>query len=295
MRTYDNFLMFEDALTNLPTSSAAINSLAAAVINPKVTIVMGDCNTAVGQVINLGTTITDQYSVEGQTLINTQASQYSMSSPLSVPNIVTLLSGGVTQIQTRSIGTCAAPGGVCQNCYQATTRIRPYVGTSLVVPNDVIFHTDIITSNPNTTTYSSTDTTDYKYTNYNNTGMFFQDYSSSGLNIVTSWSGQNLLLAGSTYFALHYFTSTTDHLLNYFAKSYSGALFGIAPLITYPMIVKPSLIQANLTQGLIQAARSDLTNFTSNVPPPIMQYCDTIKDTLERALFIVYLYAFFGN
>ena len=153
MRTYANFLLFEDVLTNLPPGSTFIKNAADTLMYPKVNIIEHSCGTRLGEVIPLN------YTSKGQIeLLQNEL-------PLSTARINTLLSQGVTSIRVRTLHSCISKGGVCSVCASSSFgTISPLldgswildgsfllsglpalaVGSSLVATSEYIYKTDVI-------------------------------------------------------------------------------------------------------------------------------------------------------
>ena len=281
MRTYANFLLFEGVLSTLPTGSSAILNAAASIVSPYVPIVEADCGTQLGTLSTVG------YNIEGQTELAT-------GSLITIPRISTLLTMGTPTIRTRNTSSCISKGGICAACCTATTRTIHTVGSIVKIPNEFIYKTDIIKGDQHNHSYPVYQaSSSYIYTNLT-PGHNFPVYPE-----VVSLSDSSITFSSvrtvNDVFALHYYTNSTDPFLEYLARSYSGGLFGLAPLTSYTMPIKPSVYQTLFSPQKVQAMRLELDNYSSIIPTDYLQYCDTIQDVLERVLFIIYLYAIYAN
>ena len=298
MRTYSNFLLFEDVLTNLPTASTLITSAASTLLNPSITIVSEDCGTFLGNVVPV------DYSAVGLVESATKA-------PLTVSRITQLMSQGITTIRVRTLYSCISKKGVCATCYESSVRQIPRlldgswyldgtislsgigllpVGSVVSIPNEFIYKSDIIIGNGISATYTLTqDPSQYTRTSFEpliNTEV---------QSIVGTTITFNSVRLPSDIFVLHYYTISSDPFLEYMAKSYSGALLGIAPLPSYQLKLKPSLYQGMFSDNQVSLLKNELTPYSTSIPPTFLEYCDTINDPLEKVLFIIYLYAIYGN
>jgi hypothetical protein len=299
MRTYANFLLFEDVLSNLPPQSVILTSAANTLMNPITTLIEEDCGTTLGTLI---TTI--DYSIVGLVELATGA-------PITVARISQLQASGTTQIRVRSVPTCISHGGVCATCYSASYGINPRLldgtwqldgtvmltgrqllaaGTTVQLPSMYVYDTDIITGDGISTSYAISQTTsDYDATSFNPITSPEVAYITD-TNIVF-----NTVRTPSDIYVLHFLKYSSDPFLEYMAKSFSGSLLGISPLSSYPLTLRPSVYQSMFSPSQIAVMKSELFKYSPTAPQQILDYCDTIRDPLEQVLLILYLYAVFAN
>ena len=298
MRSYANFLLFEDVLTNLPAGSPLILTAANTLMNPFISIVETDCGTLLGSVVTL------DYSQEGQTELAT-------NTPLSIARISSLMAQGVKTIHIRNISTCVSKGGICRTCYDASTaRLSLLDGTwpldgsrylnghdHISLPGDIIqlssefiYMTQIFIGDGVNASYPVSQTS-ADYTKTNITGGGYPEVVSLTDTTITFAT----IRTSNDIFSLHYYKISSDPFLEYIAKSYSGALLGLAPLPSYQLLLKPSVYETMFSESQIHMLRMELDRWSSNIPPSFLAYCDTITDTLEKILFIIYLYAIYAN
>lgn len=298
MRTYANFLLFDGVLDNLPSVSVPMVLAATKLLNPHVTIVSPDCQTLIGNPVPA------DFAAIGLTELAT-------SSVITSSRVNYLLSIGVTIIRTRSTSTCSSKNGLCIKCYStaagagnildgawtldgshtlnggALSGSSPITtGTILVVPNRYISHYQLITGDGfNTTFPSSVDSSFYNSTDLPSSTGFISN------NMIT------FLVAPTAgeIIPIHYYSPSSTPLLNYLAKSYSGSILGVSPLPTYKLIVKPSIYQGMFTSNEVSLLRAELDKYASNIPVTTLNYCDTIPDTLEKVLLIIFLYSIYAN
>lgn len=299
MRTYANFLLLEDVLTNLPAGSTFIQNAANTLMNPNVEIVELNCGTLLGSVQPLN------YSLEGQT-------ELANDTVITIDRITTLLSQRVSSIRIRNISTCISKGGICDACYNTFRAvlvprvlegtwlldgswdldgtISPPPTSRLTLSSEFIYKTDIIIGDGINSSYHVTQNSS-QYTKTNLTENVYLDVVGLTDTTITFTTVRH----PTDIFALHYYDINSDPFLEYIAKTYSGGLLGISPLPSYPTLLKPSLYQTMFSTSQMSLLRNELNTYANNIPPTYLEYCDTIVDTLEKVLFIIYLYAIYAN
>jgi len=279
MRSYSNFLLFEDVLTNLPAGSDIILQAANTLVNPIVSIVANDCGTYLGSVIPL------TYAALGKM-------ELANSTPLTESRISTLLSQGVTTIRVRNTTTCISKGGLCSVCYQATSGIaNTPVGNFVTLTSEFVYQTDLIVGDGVNASYPVTQSS----SQYTKTNVSGGAYYPEVLSLTDTTITFNSVRQPTQTFALEYYQVSTDPLLEYIAKSYSGSLLGLSPLPSYQLQLKPSLYLSMFSDSQIQLLRNELDLYSKNIPPLYLEYCDKISDTLEKVLYILYIYAIYAN
>jgi hypothetical protein len=166
--------------------------------------------------------------------------------------------------------------------------ILPAIGTRVTLNSELIYRTQVIVGDGVNISYHVSQTSsDYTRTNI----AYYTQVSSLTDTTITFRS----IRSPTDIFVLDYYTVSSNSFLEYIAKSYSGALLGLAPLPSYQLLLKPSLYETMFSNSRIQLMRNELDNYKSNIPPLHLEYCDTISDVLEKILFIIYLYAVYAN
>lgn len=299
MRTYANFLLFEDVLTNLPTGSTFIQNAANTLMNPNVEIVELNCGTLLGSIKSL------DYSLEGQT-------ELANDMVITIDRITALLNQGVSNIRIRNISTCISKNGICDACYNTFRivlvprvldgtwlldgswdldgTISPPLTNRLTLSSEFIYKTDIIIGDGINSSYRVSQNSS-QYTKTNLTENVYLDV----VGLTDTTITFTTIRQPTDIFALHYYDITSDPFLEYIAKTYSGGLLGIAPLPSYPTLLKPSIYRSMFSTSQVNILRNELNIYSNNIPPTYLEYCDTITDTLEKVLFIIYLYAIYAN
>lgn len=277
MRTYANFLLFEDVLTNLPNGANSIKAIANSIMNPIVEVTSQDCGTFIG------TTVEVDYSIVGRIeLVTNQV--------VTADRIYQLMAQGITTIKIRDLHSCIAPGGICSLCYESTTGYTAAKNEVVTITSEFIYTSDIIIGDGISNSYLLSQTPEqYSRTSYNPV-KDTEVSSISSTNIIF-----NTIRTPSDIYVLHYYAESSDPFLEYIAKSYSGGLLGIAPLPSFQTILRPSLYQRMFSDNQVSLLRSELIQYAPSTPQQYIDYCDIIRDPLEKILFIIYLYAIYAN
>lgn len=130
-RTFTNTIIFEQALDAIPPASQDLYNWANEIYNPNVKIVESDCQTSLGEPINLSTKLLGKREVGNEQRIGLQ-------------RLVDLSNQGEKVVNTRSLHTCISTGGVCRTCLLES---RPWLfqwqpvtqgGTPTII--DSLFH-----------------------------------------------------------------------------------------------------------------------------------------------------------
>ena len=277
MRTYANFLLFEDVLTNLPSGSISINAMANTLVAPIVKVTTDDCGTFIGTI---------------ETVDNTLVGRVELSTglPITADRVAQLISQGINSLRVRDLHSCIAKDGICPLCYNSSTGYSTSKGSSIQVLSEFVYTSDVIVGDGISTEYPLSQTpSQYSRTSYNSTV-------DTMVNHLTDTSIVfNSIRTPSDVYVLHYYMKSSDPFLEYIAKSYSGGLLGIAPLPSFPTILRTSLYQTMFSSNQIALLKSDLVEFAPSTQQQYLDYCDIIRDPLEKILFIIYLYAIFAN
>jgi hypothetical protein len=280
MRSFSNFLLFEDILSNLPADSTLITSVANTLISPTVKLVEEDCGTLLGDIVDLN------FEKEGLIELATGV-------PLTRARITQILHLGQYKAAVRNLHTCTSIGGVCRKCYAASHlgQTAPGINSQQNLDSLLNFANDIIVGNSTSLDIDLT-VSDEDYDQaivIQNGAVVTSGYSISGMTItfVTAPSYSDV-------FVVKFYRQTSEPLQGYLSKSYSGDLLGMKPLPTLPTIIRESLYTPLLPDGILSLMEMELHQFKA-IPSTYIDYISKIHDRLERALFIIYLYAIFSN
>lgn len=281
MRSYSGFLILEDLLDNLPASNPNLVNFCYDITNPFITVVEEDCGTPVGEWITL------DFSYLGYTELSTGL-------PLTQTRITNILSSGIYNISIRSLDTCISTGGVCQACHKGSfiDHTTPAIGSVIRITPDYNYQTDVILCDGVTGVFTLTETA----ANYDKIlvvvdgVVITSGYSISG-DVITFSPVQPL----GTYVACRFNRTTNQPFLGYISSKYTGALLGMSTLPTQDLFLKHSLIQSNITNTALAQAEAELIQSFPMITSNYIRYLDTIKDPLEKALYISVLYGIYGN
>lgn len=280
MRSFSNFLLFEDVLSNLPPESTLLTSVASSLMSPSVKIVEEDCGTLLGTF--------EETNFEKEGLI-----ELATGDMLSRARITELISLSQYKVATRNLHSCISKNGICRKCYAASyiTKPVPPLNTQIRLDSILTYQNEIIAGDNITNVKTlSLDESEYDLVVIIKDGAIV----SSGYSI----SGNKLTFTTiplySDVYVIRYYTETSEPLQGYLARSYSGDLLGMKPLPTLPTLIKESLYTSILPDGILSVMELELHRYKA-IPSTYLDYIGNIKDRLERALFIIYLYAIFSN
>lgn len=281
MRNYSNFLLFEDLLDSLPSGSAFLLNSANVIINPVVSITSMDCNTLLGTYINLN------YEQEGKVELATGL-------PLTRDRISDLLAEGKYTISIRETNSCKEINGICQACYQASFRADtpPEVGSLVQVISKFNYQSDLIIANGVNSEYILTQSDEDYYSVeviHDGSVIDSSEYVLESNKIIFNNPPSRL-----SVYVIHFFKESSDPLLGYISKTFTGGLLGLKPLPTHSLPIRRSIYDLLLTDSYLNSMVQELRLFPE-IPATYKEYIDSIHDRLEKALYILYLYALFGN
>lgn len=95
-------------------------------------------------------------------------------------------------------------------------------------------------------------------------------------------------------FTIKYVVISRITFYYWLAATFSGAMLGIKPLPTRPLILKKQLLLENIPESLVEEITGDLEG-RGEVTEDFTGYLRTIKDPLEAALFAILLGSIFLN
>jgi hypothetical protein len=162
------------------------------------------------------------------------------------------------------------------------------VGDNFTLSSEFIYMTEVIIGDGINSSYLVSQTSD----DYTKTNI---DTHPEVISLTDTTITFNTVRMPTDIFVLDYYTITSDPFLEYIAKSYSGSLLGLLPLPSYPLLLRPSLYESMFSDSYVALMRADLNNYSSDIPPTYLEYCDTIPDKLEKILFMIYLYAIYAS
>lgn len=280
MRSFSNFLLFEDVLSNLPVDSTLLTSVASSIISPSIKVVEEDCGTLLGTF--------EETNFEKEGLI-----ELATGDMLSRARITELISLSHYKVATRNLHSCISKDGICRKCFAASylTKIAPDVNTQVRLESLLTYQNEIIAGDNTTNVKTlSLDKSEYDEVVVIKDGVIL----TSGYSILGNKITFTTTPTYSDVYVIRYYVETSEPLQGYLARSYSGDLLGMKPLPTLPTLVRESLYTSILPDGILSVMELELHQYKA-IPSTYLDYISTIHDRLEKALFIIYLYAIFSN
>lgn len=282
MRNFTNTLLFESALDSITTFNPLLYNTAYSLLNPRVTIVEEDCETLLGTSADLSTKTRGLIELDTGVAI-TQA------------RLGVISAAGATEVRVRSSYTCISKGGICKACLLGSRpRLTPpSVGEVIqLMPELLVSSIDIIVAIGSSTSTLPYDTIEYDIVYVYNDGSLLptSSYSISGttLTLVSPVSTSTTLLC-------KFFVVSNVAYYYWLTKTYSGSLLGIKRLIEPPLPVKSSIMSSLVNSSDIEAIRLQLVSNQDVSEEDFIQYIPSIKDPLEKAIFVLTLGAIFLN
>jgi len=280
MRNYTNTLLFESALDAISPSNVQLYNVAFRLFNPVVKAIENDCGTL------LGTPIPVDFKAEGFIELDTGL-------PITKSNIISLALSNSRFVSVRSAYSCISKGGVCKTCLAASKpRVSITVGSTYQVNPELIISTNpsVLLSGQTTVTLPYNTTQYDTLYIYDNGALVSQSsYTVSGSTLTFSSapvSDRPLLLKFSIYSNVGFYY--------WLAGTYSGSLLGIKSLAELPLPLKPSLLLSNINNYDIDSIIKLLKD-TEIADQDFVSYIPSIKDPLEKAIFVVTLGSIFLN
>lgn len=281
MREYSSFLLLQDMLDYLPNTVPDLYNFGQTITHPAVTVREADCRTTVGRIVAI------DYTLEGYIELAT-------NTILVKSRLDTLLAAGIYTVAIRDLHSCITANGVCQQDYAGTylDQIVPAIGTTIKLLPDFNYQTDVFRGNGSTVSFTMTQTPPayYKVLVFINGARV-----TSGYTIVGNTFTPAATLAPNIDACLKYYKLTTQPYIGYLAQTYAGSLLGMKALPTLDLHLRSSLAQQLITEAEVQIAKQTLTRNYPLINTDYVDYIDTIKDRLEKSLYITLLYAIYSN
>lgn len=280
MRTYSGFLILEDLFNYIPTTNQTMYQFSDFVMRPKVNVVETDCLTKIGEIVPT------TYEIEGEVELATDMT-------LTKARLDFLLGQGQYTIALRNSHSCVSQGGICSKCYHGTYIDQPFpaVNTPVIMDNSYDYQTDVLQGDGSTKNFTLTQTPDL----YDKILLIFM-----GMIVTTGFTitGTTLTLDTApplnSNLVVRYYKHTTQPFMGYLAKSYSGSLLGMSVLPTDNLHLRSGLMQQLLGDSQLEIVKQQLEAYKI-VTSPYINYIDTIKDKLEKALYLLAIYGIFAN
>lgn len=281
MRSYSGLLVLEDIYDYIPTANPDIVNFATSMFSPNVLITKADCGTTLGNIQAVN------YEIEGAVELSTGAI-------ISKARIDQLLFQGIYTVATRTLDTCVAPGGVCQECYAAVRQrlAVPAVGTRVTIDPIYEITTTTLSGTPDQTVYQL----DLSPDQYTSTDVYIQGVlqPDSSYKIVNKAFTLLTPLTSDENITIHYIALNRAPFLVWLAATYSGSMLGMKPLPSPMLPVRSQLLTALVPQNRLELLMS-YTNELSIIPQNFRDYMSQIKQPLERALYMLAINSIFAD
>lgn len=281
MRTYSGLLLFENLFDYIPPDITDIYNLAQSVITPDLPIVEHDCGTTLGKFVGVN------FELQGETELAT-------GQVISKDRIEALLSHGIYEVATRHTSTCVSENGVCSSCYAATYPDvdTPLVNTRVKITPEYLVNSEIIVTNSSSTQYAMiTDPTTYDKTHAYCDGVLLTD---ADYYIEDSVFTLRSLYSEEKYIVVKCVKFDTFPFVVWLANTFSGSIFGMDPLPHQQLPVRSLLLASLLDENRLQLINEQLSEIAT-IPDSYLTYIDTIRDPLEKTLFMLALYCTYYN
>jgi hypothetical protein len=282
MRTYSALLLFENLFDFIPTDNVDMVNLARSIIEPNLLIVESDCGTTLGKFENIN------FEVEGLVELATDLR-------LDRLRIENLLSQGIYELATRHTSTCISKNGVCVKCYAATYPDEPVpeINDRVNISPEYLVNAELISAKLGIVTYPIQTLS----TTYDKVYVY-----SEGVKLIsgTDYSISNDVLTlsvGPAYdknIVIRCIKNDTFPFIVWLANTFSGAIFGMDPLPSQPLPVRSLLLSSLLTENRLQLI-SEYISDLKTIPESYITFIDTIRDPLEKALYMLALYCLYSN
>lgn len=281
MRTFSGLLVLEDIFDDVPTDNPDIVNLASTLFNPNLSVVTADCGTTLGKY--------EAMNYELQGLVELATGQ-----PLTKTRINYLLSLGKYEVYVRHSSTCIAKGGICKKCYESTFPGRTVsVSNKVRVAPEYLFNAELLEGKIGVTSYAtSTDPTGYSKYYVFLDGKFLVE----GVDYTFTNSVLELKVAPTKDLdiVIRFIVINRSPFLVWLATTYSGALLGMKPLVTNPLPVRSLLLTSMMDENRLQLIE-DVVKSSKSIPEEYSRYSSSIKDPLEKALFMLSIYCIYSG
>ena len=282
MRSYSGYLLIEDLLDTLPSDSASLYRIAQYLINPKPNVVEEDCRTLLGKKVSIGYGSIGMYDLALDRLLTRE-------------DIVTLLSQGEYYRKVRSPAFCTSHGGVCRKCAYTVDRSAK-VGSPSSLPSHISTGFFSFRGGEGVSTFivdvseEEVDLLEVFVDSVPENG-FTYDYLEEGRITVTL----DIPPMPDAYVDIRAVKNTASPLMSYLSKTYSGSLLGAAKSQGYDLPVRANLLREYMTDSRISILESELEEYQDKIPDGYLDYSSSIRDPLERGLYLIALYGIFND
>jgi hypothetical protein len=284
-RNFSNSLLFESALDGISVTNTLLHETSTNLFSPLVEIVEDNCATLLGKPMFC--------SFRAVGLI-----EVATGLTLNESRIDTLISQGKAYVDVRTLDTCISSNGVCRTCMTSSRPTPTLSSRSLrevgfnykIVPEIVLDNSRIlgISGQGYLDISYSVDQFDKLYVYSDNILVDPSKYSITGhrLTFLTP-------LLADTIFIIKYIVFSNIQYYNWLADTYCGSLLGIKSIQNLGLPIKKLLLQQSVNNHNVESLNQRLNVSTLLNEEDYVKYLPSIKDPLEKAIFIILLNSIF--
>lgn len=284
MRTYSALLLFENLFDSIPTDSPDMVNLSRAILEPNVQIVERDCGTTLGKFETVN------FELEGTTELATGL-------PLSKSRIEYLLSQGIYELATRHTSTCISKDGVCVKCFAGTYPLHkvPSVNDRVDIPPLYLVNSEILAIKQGGTQYSvETDSAMFDTSYLYHDGVLLLEGEDKDYTLKNNTITLNVVPMSDYTMILKTLRRNTFPFIVWLANTYSGSIFGMDPLPAQALPLRTLFLSSLLDENRLQLVSEYVVQLDS-IPEGYADFAATVKDPLERGLYLLALYCVYSN
>lgn len=284
MRSYSGYLLLEDLFDDIPEASQMLYNESQQLFNPTVQIVAEDCGTLLGKRISL------DFSALG-------CRDLASDELLTKASITALLAAGQYYRSIRHSAYCTAEKGICRKCYEAN---RPEVsgtkvGDSVSIKSTVVtgFFVYSLTSDDMGGVIPLEDDEFDDIQVYLN-DVYTEDYEMT----LTSDGMYRVDIAGISdgdVLSIRTYRYTASPFMSYMSKGFSGSIMGASPLDSGDLPIRAGLLKERISEARLNLISEEVSQYSGNMPGGYFEYASSLKDPLERELYLLCLYGVFHD
>ena len=282
MRSYASLLILENIFEDIPTLDQNINNLVSTIFTPSLPVVEHDCGTTLGKL--------EALNFESQGLI-----ELATGVPLNKSRVTDILTLGVYNIRLRHLSTCISKNGICQQCYSSTYPglVVPEILKVVNIIPEYLVNAEVLEGVATQQAYTSImDPLLYNKCYVFLDGMFLElgvDYTfNNGILQLTS------SMQTSKDIIVRYMSTTRSPFLVWLAETYSGSILGMKPISTNVLPIRSLLLTSVIEESMLQIIEENI-KANIDIPNFYSEYSSSIRDPLEKALFMITLYSIYVN
>lgn len=284
MRTYSALLLFENLFDSIPTDNPDMVNLSLSIMEPNVQIIEKDCGTTLGRFETVN------FELEGTTELATGL-------PLSRSRIEYLLSQGIYEIATRHTSTCISKDGVCTKCFVGTYPLQkiPVVNDRVNIYPLYLVNSEIIAVKQGGTQYSiETDSAMFDTSYLYHEGVLLLEGPDKDYTLENSILTFKVTPDKDYTMVLKTLRRNTFPFIVWLANTYSGGIFGMEPLPAQALPLRTLFLSSLLDENRLQLVSEYVAQLEA-IPEGYVDFAATVKDPLERGLYLLALYCVYSN